>query len=406
MFACLCLVVSSCSGDDDTTEATSDPASTADVGGDASTSNPDSCVDGATGDLFPDKVVPEHTEQWNVEYMDTYKVVTVDAAYGSDTDPAFETYVLVQCGTDVPPLDGELDGAQVFTVPLERFVESGGGTYGALEQLDLADRVVGWRNPPSGLDLLPSLAARADDITDIGTYGEEDFETLVSLEADGLTSYGEPEFSERVRELGLPVFQYSPFSESPLGSAEQLKLISLFFNAEATANDRFDEIESAYEELVELVASAEDEPTVLIGNVSGDGNFSSRPEARIESLLVEAAGGERVLADEDLDFSGFQPTLSFETVVARAADVDFWFSMAYLPSEETSAEFIESDPNNGRIAAMERGDAFHRFARGEDYFATAAVNVDELLADLVSILHPELLPDHELVHLDRIEAEG
>jgi iron complex transport system substrate-binding protein len=79
--------------------------------------------------------------------------------------------------------------------------------------------------------------------------------------------------------------------------------------------------------------------------------------------------------------------------------------MAYLPTEQSAAEFIASDPINGEFQALQAGNMFHRFGRDEDYFRTAAIQVDELLADMVSILHPDLLPDHEVVHLKRIPGE-
>ena len=76
--------------------------------------------------------------------------------------------------------------------------------------------------------------------------------------------------------------------------------------------------------------------------------------------------------------------------------------MAYLPTEESAADFIATDPLNGEFHALGAGNMFHRFGRDEDYFRTPSIRVDELLADMVSILHPDLLPDHEVVHLDRV----
>lgn len=58
--------------------------------------------------------------------------------------------------------------------------------------------------------------------------------------------------------------------------------------------------------------------------------------------------------------------------------------MAYLPTEETAAEFIATDPLNGEFQPLRVGNMFHRSGRDEDYFRTAATRVDELLADMVS----------------------
>lgn len=403
--------------DDTTTTAPADATTTTSgTGADETTttavaqpnSNPEACIDSVEQgvDYFPDKVVADYSEQWTVDYHDTYKVVDIDITHADPTtDPVYETYVLVNCGAEAPALEGELAGAFVFTIPLERFVESGGGTYASIEMLGLEDKLVGWRRPPSGLEYLPAIDAVSNDVVEIGYYGEENYETLVALDPDGMTTYGAPEFKQQARDLGIPTFEFHPFSEGPLGSAEQLKFLSMFFNAEAEANELYGSIETTYTDLLADVSTVEEMPAVLIGNPNSSGDFSTRSHTRIESLLVLDAGGTLVLDDSQMDFSGFQPTVSLEVALAAGADAPFWYSMAYDPVEETASEFIATDPNNGRFEAMCAGNAFHRFGRGEDYFSTPSVRVDEMLADLVSIIHPELLPDHELIHIERIVGD-
>lgn len=94
-----------------------------------------------------------------------------------------------------------------------------------------------------------------------------------------------------------------------------------------------------------------------------------------------------------------------ERAIELGANADYWFHLAYLPSENSAAAFIATNPLNGSFTAMTDGNAFHRFGRSEDYFSTGAVRADQLLQDAVSILHPDLLPDHTLVFLKRIPAQ-
>ena len=42
-------------------------------------------------------------------------------------------------------------------------------------------------------------------------------------------------------------------------------------------------------------------------------------------------------------------------------------------------------------------------AGGNDYYETAAADPDVVLADLIKILHPDLLPDHTLVYYRQLQ---
>ena len=69
------------------------------------------CADSydAETDYFPDKTEAQYAKEWQVEYFDNYKVLTVD----TDTSPDVQNnikYVLVQCGTPAPAISGELAG--------------------------------------------------------------------------------------------------------------------------------------------------------------------------------------------------------------------------------------------------------------------------------------------------------
>ena len=94
--------------------------------------------------------------------------------------------------------------------------------------------------------------------------------------------------------------------------------------------------------------------------------------------------------------------IPLEQAIATAADADFWYHQAYDPSAETAEEFVALNPQNETFEALRAGRTFHRFARSEDFFATGGVRADWLLEDLVSILHPDLVPGHELRFLKPI----
>ena len=363
-------------------------------------------------DYFPDKTEAQYAQEWKVEYFDNYKVVTVD----TDTSPDAQNlvrYVLVQCGTPEPEIAGDLADAMVVQVPVQRYWEGGGATFAALDALGALDRVIGVNTRTSGDEnhFLPDVVARVtqDDVLKETSYGD-DLELILDGEPDVYFQYNSDDWRNNALQVGVPAIHYSPFSEGPLGSAEQVKFVSLFFNLEGRANQYFEPIAEEYNRVKALAQSQPAAPTVLLGTIASSGQFQSRNRTRLESILIQDAGGQRPLLNAvdqglldgtaALGFGG----VSIETALDHGQDADYWFDLAYIPRERNVPEFLERNPLNGDFASMIAGNAFHRYGRESDYHSTGAVRADLLLKDMVSIIHPGLLPNQQLVFLDRIET--
>ena len=363
-------------------------------------------------DYFPDKTEAQYAREWWVEYFDNYKVLTVDTDDSPDTQNNI-SYVLVQCGTPAPELSGELADAMVVEVPVKRFWEGGGASFAALDSLGVLDSLIGVNTRTSGSQnhFLPDVIARVaqDDVHKETSYGE-DLELILDGDPDVYFQYNGDDWRNNALQVGVPAIHYSPFSEGPLGSAEQVKFVSLFFNLEARANRYFDPIAAEYNRVKELAQSQSDSPSVLLGTISSSGQFQSRNRTRLESVLIEDAGGERPLlkavdqglldGNAHLGFGG----VALETALEYAQDSEYWFELAFRPRATNVPEYLERNVLNSRFVALEQGNAFHRYGRAVDYHSTGAVRVDILLKDLVSIIHPGLLPGHQPVFLDRIET--
>jgi iron complex transport system substrate-binding protein len=65
-----------------------------------------------------------------------------------------------------------------------------------------------------------------------------------------------------------------------------------------------------------------------------------------------------------------------------------------------------------QFAAWRDGTLYHNYARTKwgdnayDWYEGAVARPDVALADLVHLLHPELLPDHELVYFGHFDREA
>ena len=363
-------------------------------------------------DYFPDKTEAEYAEEWHVEYFNNYKVLTVDTDSSPDSQNNI-SYVLVQCGTPAPELSGELADAMVVEVPVKRFWEGGGAVFAALDALGVLDSLIGVNVRTSGSQnhFLPDVIARVaqDAVHKESSYGE-DLELILDGDPDVYFQYNGDDWRNNAVEVGVPAIHYSPFSEGPLGSAEQVKFVSLFFNLETRANRYFEPIAAEYNRVKELAQSQAESPSVLLGTIASSGQFQSRNRTRLESILIEDAGGKRPLltavdqglldGTAHLGFGG----VALETALEYAQDAEYWFELAFRPRATNVPEYLERNELNSSFAALEHGNAFHRYGREVDYHSTGAVRVDILLKDIISIIHPSLLPTHQVVFLDRIET--
>jgi iron complex transport system substrate-binding protein len=100
--------------------------------------------------------------------------------------------------------------------------------------------------------------------------------------------------------------------------------------------------------------------------------------------------------------------LDVEAVYARALDADFWVHTGTWRRRE---EATAADPRFGAIPALTEGRAYNNNRRlnasgGNDYWESGMLRPDVVLADLITILHPDILPGRELVYYRHLGPAG
>lgn len=364
----------------------------------------DGCVGNydPTVDYFPAKVTVEYAT-FEVEYFNNYKVVTVNDPW-LGADQSF-TYVLVQCGTPAP--EGFAD-VLVIEVPVPSIVSLSTTYLPQLEQLGLLDKLVAVDSGDWTTTEAVRAAVAAGDVAVVGGGTTINIEVLLDLEPGLIMAYsiGMPEYDTFpvVEEAGLPVVLNGDFVEqNPLGRTEWIKYMALFFNAEADAQSIFEQIETEYNEVAALAATAADSPTVFLSSVY-DGTWWMAGANSYMAQLIADAGADYLWADSGS--VGSSP-VDFESVLERAADADYWIN----PDNSfwfSSEDVLASDERYAEFAAFNNGNLYNNNAivnenGGNAFYEAGAANPQILLKDLVKIFHPELLPDHELVYYQAVQ---
>ncbi len=348
-------------------------------------------------DYFEHKVEITDAENFQVEYFDNYKVVTVLDAY--DSAPEFH-YVLVQCGTPAPDTVDVPKAAQFIEVPAERMITLSTTQLPHLTELGLLDALVGL----DSFDYVSSPEVQemieAEALTAVGFSSAINVEVVLDLEPDLVMTYGfnpDTDAHPILTDAGVFTALNAEWREpTPLGRAEWLKYTALFFNAEATANAVYDDIAEQYNAAAELAASIlEDErPTVLWNTNFGD-SWAIPGENTYIGALTRDAGGVIVLreqATEDVNL------LSFETVYEGGLDADIWITNAFGIS--TIEALTGLDARYADFAAVDNGTVWNNDLDvnangGNNYFELGVTHPYLILQDMVAIFHPVLLPDHE-----------
>ena len=361
------------------------------------------CVDAfdPNVDYFPEKISLTHTTGFSVEYHNSYKVITVATPWPGAGEA--QQYVLVQCGAPEPT---GFDAAQIIEVPVQQIATMSTSYLPFLDMYGLLDRLVAvddvtYVNNPAVLAM-----AEAGTLVQIGYGAGVNVEQILDLAPDLVMTYGSgsPEYDAHpvLLNAGLKVAVNAEWLEtSPLGRAEWGKFIALFFNKEATAESTFADTVARYEDLKAKAAAAAEKPTVLTDSeyqgswyVAGGRSFTAQ--------LLADAGAAYLWADDES--TGSIP-VAFEAVFDKAADADFWLNVGFVNSLE---EMKAADERYTDFAPFQKGNVWNNNKRqnangGNDYYESAVAQPDAVLADLIAIFHPDLLPEYEMVYFQRLQ---
>jgi iron complex transport system substrate-binding protein len=97
--------------------------------------------------------------------------------------------------------------------------------------------------------------------------------------------------------------------------------------------------------------------------------------------------------------------MDVEAVYERTLEADIWINTGTWSGIKDA---LAADPRFSVVPALKSGRMFNNNKRlnpwgGNDYWESGLLKPDIILADLIAICHPHILPDHELVFYRRLE---
>jgi iron complex transport system substrate-binding protein len=338
-----------------------------------------------------------------VEYHSTYKVLTVLKPWRNA--PSTFIYYLVQRGTPVPE---EVGNAVVIEIPVKRMASLATTHLPYLEALNDLESLVAVGNAEYVNTAGVTAGLNKGNIQSVGNGPDVNIEKLLDANPEVITTLalgnsGKDDY-QILMQKGLKPVIFSDFmEESPLARAEWVKFMALFFNQEEQAERIFKDVEERYLKMKELTENVATRPTVLLG-YEINGNWNVPGGRSYQAMYVNDAGGSYLWAE---DTSSGRIPMSFEAVMEKGLDAEYWFDQSL--KWKSASDFLGADSRYANFRALKENHVYNNNARlsaggGNDYNGSGLVHPEKILADLISILHPEILPDHTLEYYRHIDS--
>jgi len=334
---------------------------------------------------------------FTIAYAGRCKVVTILSPFEQKTTAT--RYLLVPRGTPRPA--GYAD-ALVIETPIRTLVGLSSMHVALADFLGADDILVGLGNLKYASAPRVRQRIAAGQILEVGQGKELNNEALIAQHPDLVMATGWPGESltrfQTLAAAGIPVMINSEWVEStPLGRAEWVKVLAVLLNKEDLVNQKFGQVVRDYQRLAALGQKATRRPRVVVGLPFKDVWHVPDADSYLTRFLRDA--GTTYAWDKTKSPQG-SLALSFETVAPVALTAEYWLQTG---SASTKTEITAQDARYAAFGPFVNGRLYNNNRRtnaqgSNDYWESGAVRPDLVLADLIKILHPELLPNWQLYY--------
>lgn len=232
---------------------------------------------------------------------------------------------------------------------------------------------------------------KENKVSEVAKGPVADLEKIIALKPSLLFTFGmgNPDEDQypKLMSAGIPVaVSVDHLEEHPLARAEWIKFFGIFLNKSARADSIFSEVERNYVQLRDRTERVKEKPTVFTEALYSDIWYMPGGKSYVACLLKDA--GARYLWSDNENTGSL--SLSFEQVVSKAANADYWLNMSSFKNKQ---ELIGSESRYAVFKAFKQGHLYNNNkvvnAGGySTYWESGMIHPDRILHDLNQILHP------------------
>ena len=353
--------------------------------------------------LLPAKarVTLNYAKGFRIYYYNGFREVSIVNHISGKTDTLH--YLLVDSG-NAPPAG--MSGIPVIHTPVKQFAVQSSAHVGLLEFCGAADRITGLGSFQYIYSPVVREGIRTGKVQQIGIDNQINSELVISMHPGVLIAMTNPDAAfgqyKALIEAGIPVLPDAEWMETtPLGRAEWVKLIGALIDREDSVGRLFDTVSQRYIELAAIGRRVPVKPTVIV-NMPFKGSWYLPGGDNYMTQLLRDAGATYPWANTRGSNS---LALNFEAVAPVALKADYWLNVGYVDSKK---DVLAKDSRYGTFHSFQT-DALYNFNKrvndigSNDFWESGLVNPQLVLADLIRILHPGLLPADSLYYYKQLK---
>lgn len=334
----------------------------------------------------------KYAKGFTIRNYDGYKLIDVQDPSGENTLKYH--YALIQKGAEI---DSKIpEEYEKIAVPIQNVICMTSLQISNFIKLGIEDKIVGITSTRFLFSEEINRQLKEKRTYKIGIEGDFDSELVIALDPDViLVSPFKKGGYEVIKNLGIPLVSFLGYKEvTPLGQAEWIKFTASFFGLEDQAQNQFNEIEKKYLDLKKSVEDIEQKPTVMSGELHSGNWYVVGGKSYLARLFNDA--GAKYFMDNDNESGGFYQ--DFEAIYAQGAHADYWRILNSFNGEFTYEVLKKSDSRYADFDAFKNRKVIYCNLRDVPFYERTTVEPEVVLADLIKIFHPSVLPDHKPVY--------
>ena len=345
-----------------------------------------------------------YAKNFRIETFPTHKLIHVTNPWRGADDITF-TYALVpKAAKQLPELP---KNATLVRTPVERVITMATTYFGYIQGLDLHHTLVGVAHLNYTNDPLVHQLVADGKVKTVKNGSAMNIESIMMLRPDLIltSSTGNPTFDvqPQLARAKMPVVLSAGYMEEhPLARSEWIKVFAAFYDREADAETLFNATAERYEQLATLSQNTKSRRPTVFCNAPYGGVWHIPGGQSYTAKAIADAGGDYLWKDDSN--TGGVPK-DFEAIYFKAKNADLWINPGRY---DTLSQLLNTDERYIGLDAFKQNRVFNNTKRvndegGNDIWERGIAHPEEVLADLIKIFHPELLPDHEFVFYEQLK---
>ncbi|HVS97621.1 MAG TPA: ABC transporter substrate-binding protein [Puia sp.] len=338
---------------------------------------------------------------FRIDYYPGYRDVSIFDRRNGRSDTLH--FLLVEKGV-APP--AERAGLPVIVTPVQRMAVVSSMHIAMAEFAGVADRITGVGSIQYVNSPIVRSGIRAGKVKQVGIDAGIDNEAVIAMHPGVLIAMSDPDAAggayKTLTDAGIPVLPDADWLETtPLGRSEWVKLMGALVDKDERVERKFDSLAQSYRRLADIGRHASSHPTI-ISDMPFKGTWYVPAGGSFMAQFFRDAGADYHWSDTKGTGS---LALSFEAVAPIALKADVWLNLGNVDSR---ADVAAQDSRFTSLRAY-RTDALYNYNRrindlgSNDYWESGSMHPDLILADLIRILHPGLLPGDSLYYYKQLK---